>query len=119
MSRGALSPQAELEKLLQAFERIYLETGAGGSLQLVNPETGDETDVELTYRPGAGLFVTHEGGRPVRIFDAPIAVRARAAQNLPELAERLDPAVATIESEIVQGLEVLGHWLDSRGVGGT
>ena len=116
-----MSPIQDLRDLIGAFEDVYAETGAGGEINLRNPETGDPSDVMLRYvraQKGitAGLYVSISKGSPIRLDEAAPAIMARAASNLPELAKLLDAVVVQIEFAVADGQEVLAKWLTERGV---
>jgi hypothetical protein len=110
-----------LGELLRKFEDIYAGTGAGAKLNLRDPETDLESNVELHFTQAqphhaAGLYVIVDQGSPMRLDDAPPAIQARVAQHLPELAKMLDETVAIIEVEVDAGTQILQSWFGERDV---
>lgn len=110
-----------LGELLGKFEDIYKGTGAGAKMNLRDPETNLDSNVELHFTQAksglsGGLYVIIDQGPPRRLDDAPPVIQARAAKHLPELARMLDETVAVIEVEVDAGAIVLAGWLFDRGV---
>jgi hypothetical protein len=103
-----------LVELIDLFEKVYEESGATATLNLANLETGNASNVELTFR-SRRLFVEIIGsGGPMLLVQTPPAVIARAAKHLPELSKQLDATIAIIERDSAAGLAVLERWFAGR-----
>lgn len=107
-------PVARLRASIEEFEGMYRAGGAGGSIAVVNPKSGNHTNAVLAFVPHRGLTVTLGDGAPVPVNSehVPVGLLALAAQSLPELAKTLDSVQAQIRIEVDAANAALDAWFE-------